>query len=208
MDHTEVSVKGLSTTRWCSHHAAVKAVKEKFDECVAAIEALCDPDENLDTRGTARGLLPAICNFTFLCYLYFLCDVLQEVNLTQLHLQTKGLTLDKVVTKLETLRFFLYEQRNNLVEQAIEQALLKSDQYRISVESGPRFKKRMAGEKTRDVRLTLQEENKRGMLECIDRFHSELQFRSRAIKEVAAMFEAVQAKSLISATEEELLVSI
>ena len=46
------------------------------------------------------------------------------------------------------------------------------------------------------------------MLECIDRFHSELEFRSRAIKEVADMFEVVQVKSLLSATEEELLVSI
>lgn len=46
------------------------------------------------------------------------------------------------------------------------------------------------------------------MLECIDRFFSELQIRSRVIKKIAAMFEAVQAKSLMSATEEELLVSI
>ena len=42
--------------------------------------------------------------------------------------------------------------------------------------------------KTRDVGLTLQEENNRAMLECIDRFHSELQIRSRAIKEVAARY--------------------
>lgn len=55
---------------------------------------------------------------------------------------------------------------------------------------------------------TLQEENKRAMLEYIDCFHSELQIRLRTIKEVAAMFEAVQVKSLISATEEELKVSI
>lgn len=148
MNHTGISLKRLSTTRWSSHHAAVKVVKEKFDECVAAIEALCDPDENLDTRGTARSLLPAVCNFTFLCYLFFWCDVLEEVNLTQLYLQTKGLTLDKVVTKLETLRLFMYEQRNHLVEQAIEQALLKSG---ISVESRPRFKKRMIGDETRDA---------------------------------------------------------
>ena len=46
------------------------------------------------------------------------------------------------------------------------------------------------------------------MLECIDRFHSELQIRSRAVKEIAAMFEAVQTKSLVSATEEELQESI
>ena len=55
---------------------------------------------------------------------------------------------------------------------------------------------------------SIQEENKRVMLECIDHIHSEIQIRSRAIKEVAATFEAVQVSSLISATEEELKVAI
>ena len=95
------SIKYL-TTRRSAHHAAVKPVKDKFDECVAAIEALCDPRENFDTR----GLLPDVCDFTFLCYLYFWADILDEVNLTQQYLQTKGLSLDKVVTKLEALRLF------------------------------------------------------------------------------------------------------
>lgn len=94
------------------------------------------------------------------------------------------------------------------MEHAIEQALLKSDQYGISVEKRLRFKKRMAGEQLRDAGLSLREENSREMLECIDRFHSELQMRSKAIKELADMFGAVQPKSLLSASEEELLVSV
>ena len=66
----------------------------------------------------------------------------------------------------------------------------------------------MAGEHIRDTGLTFQEENNRAMLECIDRFHSKLQTRLTAIKEVANIFEAVQTKSLLSATEEEMLVSV
>jgi len=58
---SEVPVKRLSTTRWSAHHDTVKPVKEKFDDFVAAIETLSRPDENLDTRGAARGLLPAVC---------------------------------------------------------------------------------------------------------------------------------------------------
>ena len=98
---------------------------------MAAIEAQCDPRENVDTRGTVQDLLPADCDFTFLCYLYFWAAVLEEVDLIQQYLQTKGLTLDKVVTKLEPLRLFLQEKRSHLVEHTIEQALLKSDQYGI-----------------------------------------------------------------------------
>ena len=55
-----------------------------------------------DTRGAAQGILPAVCDFTFLCYLYFWADILEEVNLTQQYLQTKGLSLDKVVTNTVT----------------------------------------------------------------------------------------------------------
>ena len=80
-----------------------------------------------------QGLSPAVCDFTFLCYLYFGADILDEVNLKQQYLQTKGVSLDKVVTKLEALRLFLHEKRSYLVEHAIEQALSKSDQYGISV---------------------------------------------------------------------------
>ncbi|KAM9311655.1 zinc finger MYM-type protein 1-like [Gastrophryne carolinensis] len=209
IERTGVSVKRLSTTRWSAHHAAVKPVKDKFDMFVSALETLCEPCENMDTRGAAQGLLPAVCDFTFLCYLHFWSDVLREVDDAQQYLQTKGLSLDKVVTKLESLRLFLCEERSHLVDTAIQQALLKADEYGIAVERRARFKKRMAGEPARDAgRTSLQEENKRAMLECIDRFHLELQTRLRAILEVAGMFEAIQAKSLISATEEELKVSI
>ena len=144
-----MSVKKLLTTRWSTHHAAVKPVKDKFDECVAAIEAPCDPRENVDTTGIAQGLLPVVCGFTFLCYLYFWAAVHEEVDLTQQYLQAKGLTLDKVVTDLEALRLFLQEKRSHLVEHAIEQALLKLDQYGIPFERRLRFKKRTAWEQLR-----------------------------------------------------------
>lgn len=65
IEHTGVSVKRLSTMRWSAHHAALKSVKEKFDECVALIEALCDPHEYLDTRDIAHSLLLAVCDFMF-----------------------------------------------------------------------------------------------------------------------------------------------
>ena len=77
---------------------------------MTAIETLCDPCENLDTRGTAQGLLHAVCDFSFICYLYLWADILEEVNLTNQYLQTKDLTLDNVVTKLDALRFYLHEE--------------------------------------------------------------------------------------------------
>lgn len=92
LNHCDCSVKRLSTTRWSAHYAAVKAVEENFDKVIAAIEELCDPQENVDTRGSAQSLLPAVCNFTFLCFLYFWKEVLKEIDCTQVYLQTKALS--------------------------------------------------------------------------------------------------------------------
>ncbi|CAN7946090.1 unnamed protein product [Ixodes hexagonus] len=208
ISHTGVALKRLSATRWSAHYAAVKPVKEHFDELVAAMQALCEPQENVDTRGAAQCLLVTVCDFTFLCYLYLWCAVLDEVNAAQLYLQTKGISLDKVVAKLEALKLFLKEERDRLVRSALEQALVKSNELGIAVERRIRLKKRMAGEQVRDSGLSLQEENRRAMLECIDRFYAELQIRSKAMLELATLFGPLEAKSLLYSTEEELSVSV
>ncbi|CAN7938939.1 unnamed protein product [Ixodes hexagonus] len=172
------------------------------------MQALCEPQENVDTRGAAQCLLVTVCNFTFLCYLYLWCAVLDEVNAAQLYLQTKGLSLDKVVAKLEALKLFLKEERDRLVRSALEQALVKSNELGIAVERRVRLKKRMAGEQVRDSGLSLQEENRRAMLECTDRFDAELQIRSKALLELTTLFGPLEAKSLLYSTEEELSVSV
>ena len=66
----------------------------------------------------------------------------------------------------------------------------------------------MPGEQAQDTGLTLKKETKTQMLECIDHFHTEFQTRLKAIKEVAAMFESVQTKSILCATIEELNISV
>ena len=45
-----------STTRWSAHHNVVKPVKMKFDEIISALNALCKPTENLETREGATNL--------------------------------------------------------------------------------------------------------------------------------------------------------
>ena len=97
-------------------------------------------------------------------------------------MQTKGLPLDKVVKKLEALIIYLNEERNHLVENSMKQALEKSVEYDIEIERRVRCKKMMPGEQARDVGLTLKEETKTQMLECIDHFHTELQTQSKKLQ--------------------------
>ncbi|BFZ07442.1 hypothetical protein BsWGS_10481 [Bradybaena similaris] len=103
------------------------------------------------------------------------------------------------------LILFLKLEHSHLVVHAIEQTLLKSNKCAISVEK-IQIQEEDTWGAAKDVGLTLQ--SKVLMLECIDCFQFELQIRSRTIKEVATMFEAVQFRSFISDTEEELLVYI
>ena len=66
MKYTGLTMKRLSTTRWSAHADAVKSVIQKFNNIVEAIEALCDVEESVETRGAAHNLLPAICGFSFI----------------------------------------------------------------------------------------------------------------------------------------------
>lgn len=65
-----------------------------------------------------------------------------------------------------------------------------------------RQKKVMSGEMAKDAGLTLTEEVRRAVIECIDRFHQELDIHSKAMEDTLSIFTAVQPKSLIAATEE------
>ena len=125
--HSGITVKRVSTTQffsqWSARYAAVKVMEENFDEIIAAIEKLCDSRENSNNRGAAQNLLPALLNFTFLCYLFFWSDVFREVNCAQVTLQAKTLSLNESLIKLKTLRLYIFENRIEIVERAIENAV-------------------------------------------------------------------------------------
>ncbi|CAH2327032.1 zinc finger MYM-type 1-like [Pelobates cultripes] len=206
MENLGVTVKTLSQTRWSAHYDAVKPVRANFEKLTSALEQLCNPKENVDTRGSAQMLLSAVCDFSFLCYLSFWCEVLEEVNITQKYLQTVGLTLEKCIVKLQGLKAFLADQRSEIVEKAICYATTTCKEMDISMERRGRVKlhKTMPGKKAKDAGLTLPEKIKRAMFECLDRFHHELEIRSQAIEKILSMFAVIQPNSLVVATEKDI----
>lgn len=84
----------------------------------------------------------------------------------------------------------------------------KSEGYDIPIEKRIRRKKRMADEMVTDAGLTLTAENQKDMLECLDRFSTELRTRSKSIEDVASSFELVQTNTLLSANIEELKLAV
>ena len=125
------------------------------------------------------------------------------MNQTQKYLQTKGLSLDKVLIKLEALKLYLISNRSDLVDKCINQALEKSLEYGIQTERRVRCKKIMPGEIARDSGFTLKDEIKK-MYQCIDRFYTEIDTRSKSMKVIAEMFVCVTPKSIIEFTADEL----
>ena len=201
------SLKRLSDTRWNAHHDSVKAVTEKVEEIVATLEEMCDPSkENLDTRSAASLLIPALCDFTFLSYLHFWNTILKEVNLSQKYLQMPKITLDMSLINLKALDSFLKEERTTIVDKAIDFGTQKCAEMGIDIQRRGRrkLKKTLPGELSHDAGLTLQDEVRRSMFECVDRFAQELRQRSSAMNEISNSFNIVQSRVLMEAPDNDL----
>ncbi|GBL88936.1 hypothetical protein AVEN_159025-1 [Araneus ventricosus] len=107
----------LPETRWSVHYEAVKPVFKCFKKIVDGIEELCDASETVETRGATQPLLPAMCDFSFLCLWN---NVLKEVYHVQKYLQVLRISFEKSVIKMRSLKVFLKDKRNDLVEEALK----------------------------------------------------------------------------------------
>ncbi|CAH2301960.1 Hypothetical predicted protein [Pelobates cultripes] len=177
MENLGVTVKRLSQTKWSAHYDDVKPVRTNFEKLTSVLEKLGHPREN--------------------------CEVLEDVNITQKYLQTVGLTLEKCIVKLQGLKAFLADQRSEIVEKAICYATTTCEEVDISMERRGlvKLRKTMPREKAKDAGLKLPEEMKRAIFECLDRFHHELEIRSKAIEKILSMFTVIQPNTLVVATE-------
>nr|XP_047143105.1 uncharacterized protein LOC124817292 [Hydra vulgaris] len=130
-----------------------------------------------------------------------------SVNHAQKYLQIEGISLEKCVVKLKSLKTFLVESREVLAHNAVEYATQTCAEMSIDIESRKRkrVKKMMRGEIAKDAGLTLLEELKRAMFECIDHFHVELEKCLTSMNTVYEKFAVVHTGNLLKATDEEIV---
>ena len=167
-------VERVIDTRWSVHYEAVKVLQQCFVDVIGPLNELCDRNENIDTRGQARGILDAIQRFSFVSLLQVWLEALRESYDTQKYLQRKGLSLEDCTHKINAFIAFLINERDALVKQCIERAIKICAEQEISIEERLiRRKKRISGEHAEDVGLSAIEEIKRCLLEAMDRFWSE-----------------------------------
>ena len=174
LKHVPIVVKRVIDTQWSAHYEALKALQHYFLNVVSTLNELCDQNENIDTRGQARGILDAIQRFFFVSFLQFWMEVLKESYDTQKYLQRRGLSLENCSHKMNVFIAFIVNDRDVLVKQSIETAIKICERQEIPIEERRvRRKKMMPGGHAEDVGLSAVEEIKRCMLEAMDRFRSE-----------------------------------
>ena len=178
LKHVPIVVKRVIYIRWSAHYEAVKALQHYFFDVVSVLNELCNRNENIDTRGQARGILDAIKRFSFVSFLQFPMQVLKESYDTQKYLQRRGLSLENCSYKMNAFIAFLVNDRTALVKQSIKTAIKICEKQEIPIkERRIQRKKKMPGEPAEDVGLSAVEEIKRCSLETIDRFRCEAEKR-------------------------------
>ena len=178
LKHVLIVVKRVIDTRWSAHYETVKALQHYFLDVVSALNELCDQNQNIDTRGQARGTLDAIQPFSFVSFLRFWIEVLRESYDTQKYLQRRGLSLENCSHKMNAFIAFLVNDHDALAKQSIETAIKICEKQEIPIEERRVQKnKQMPGEHAEDVGLSAVEEIKRGMLEAMDQYRSEAEKR-------------------------------
>lgn len=71
-----------------------------------------------------------------------------------------------------------------------------------------KIKIKMPGESAHDAGLSIQEEIRRSMFECIDRFIQELSQRYMAIKQINNIFQIIETKFMLEASDDSLGVAL
>ena len=123
LKHVPIMVKGVIDTEWSAYYEAVKALQHYFLDVVSTLNELCDQNENIDTRGQARGILDEIQQFSFVSFLQFWMEVVRESYDTQKYLQRRSLSLENCSHKMNAFIAFLVNDCDALVKQSIETAI-------------------------------------------------------------------------------------
>jgi len=106
--------------------------------------------------------------------------------------------------KLRAFETFLSTERSALIEKAVSFATQKCEELGIETEKCIRRKKKLPGEAASDSRSSLEEEVRRSMCECVDRFHQEIKTRFDDMKTICDTFAILQSEMLMNGSDQQL----
>ena len=184
---TKLSVKRHCDTRWSSRYDAVYAIQEEIDNIISSLENLQVGDFSTDTKSDAGLLLNAIQQFNFLSLLNFWCAILEAVQKVSKRLQDPKMGFHQASNDLRGLAEILNLKAEDMINNAIISANEYCDKWEIPI-ARTRRRNMMAGETTRDVGLTAQQEMGRVMHEIMNRLKMEMNDRSVRLEDLKNRF--------------------
>ncbi|KAL4084123.1 hypothetical protein QTP88_027958 [Uroleucon formosanum] len=157
-----LSIKKWTETRWNSRVNAVKAIRFQLNEVAEALEEISDTTNDLKIKNESHSLAKEICSYEFILSLIIWYDILSEINIVSMSLQSVTIDLDVSMSLLNGLIIFLENYREN----EFELAKVKAEEIRSPMRIELKFKKNRIRKKTKmfhyegmDYFLTNEEEN-------------------------------------------------
>ncbi|XP_053119697.1 52 kDa repressor of the inhibitor of the protein kinase-like [Hemicordylus capensis] len=184
-----VSLKSESETRWSSRTEAVKPVNNHLEEILQVLQDMIDDeDESKESRSDAEQLRSHLLTYCFLTLLGFWNNILARIDSVQKRLQDPKMNFHNAAVDLKSLQAHFDGEREVLVREALDVGHRLCEEWDVDFERHPRRKKRMPGEKSRDVGLTAREEMERVMKGTLDRLNRELGERFTRLHDTDAKF--------------------
>ncbi|XP_070672535.1 uncharacterized protein [Malus domestica] len=131
-----LTLKSLSTTRWESRVASVKAIQSQPLQIKKALLQLAESDNDLVTRSAAKSLAAYdIGNFEFLLGMTIWYDILAAVNEVSKDLQSKDMLIDVAIEQVQGLIAYFEKYR----ETGFTEAMINAKKLAIEMEIDPVF---------------------------------------------------------------------
>lgn len=134
MKHIGVSFKSECDTRWCSKHAAVKAVYVNIDKLIELLNNLVsDNMQSDDTPADSDVVLQNICNHSFLVLLNYWSNLLEKINRVQQRLQDPKINFKDAALDIKSIDEYFLTNRDEICSNAVEYGKTKWAEYVINI---------------------------------------------------------------------------
>lgn len=140
--HVKKTLKGQSNTRWSAKSDAVTALYEEYEGVIEALTEILNSEEvNASTFADADSQFSQIYNFKFVLGLTVWNFVLGRIQIVNLVLQNKNISVDEAAKHLSGLLSWLEEFKENGFQKSFEKAKLKSELLGLDTNSGFYYRK-------------------------------------------------------------------
>ena len=104
----QLSIRGLSDTRWVYHYRCAHALHERFSSVIHTLQKIIqDVNSRPEQRASCTGIITQLKSWNFVFWFQALMKILSNLNTLSIMLQTKEDTLWEALGEVETCRMHI-----------------------------------------------------------------------------------------------------